>query len=177
MSKSKFFRVATEGATTDGRNIDRATIETTSVGSFTKIDDQVHIGHNCRLGRYMYIAGNTGLAGSVVAEDGVMISGMVSIKDHLHLAKGSIVINYSLAFFHLIPLPPLDGSKAVEAFLPLHLTVKFEKLQAYSFFILMGLLLSGALNVLSVPILFFSDLSIRLWLWLFTLAGVGVHFL
>ncbi|OGS40681.1 MAG: hypothetical protein A2506_13055 [Elusimicrobia bacterium RIFOXYD12_FULL_66_9] len=75
--------------------IDRATIETTSVGSFTKIDDQVHIGHNCRLGRYMYIAGNTGLAGSVVAEDGVMISGMVSIKDHLHLAKGSIVMGMS----------------------------------------------------------------------------------
>ncbi|MEI8191680.1 MAG: UDP-3-O-(3-hydroxymyristoyl)glucosamine N-acyltransferase [candidate division NC10 bacterium] len=75
--------------------IDRATIETTSIGDFTKIDDQVHIGHNCRLGRYMYIAGNTGLAGSVVAEDGVMISGMVSIKDHLHLAKGSIIMGMS----------------------------------------------------------------------------------
>ena len=75
--------------------IDRATIETTSIGDFTKIDDQVHIGHNCRLGRFMYIAGNTGLAGSVTAEDGVMISGMVSVKDHLHLAKGSIVMGMS----------------------------------------------------------------------------------
>ncbi len=75
--------------------IDRATIESTSIGAFTKIDDQVHIGHNCRLGRFLYIAGNTGLAGSVTAEDGVMISGMVSIKDHLHLAKGSIVMGMS----------------------------------------------------------------------------------
>ena len=98
-------------------------------------------------------------------------------KPLIEMAKASIVINYSLAFFNLIPLPPLDGSKAIEAFLPLHLTMKFEQLQAYSFFILMGLLLSGALNVLSYPILFFSDLSIRLWLWLFSAAGVGVHFL
>ncbi|HAZ08682.1 MAG TPA: UDP-3-O-(3-hydroxymyristoyl)glucosamine N-acyltransferase [Elusimicrobia bacterium] len=75
--------------------IDRATIEATRIGDFTKIDDQVHIGHNCRLGRYIYIAGNTGLAGSVVVEDGVMISGMVSVKDHLHLAKGSIVMGMS----------------------------------------------------------------------------------
>ncbi|MFA6030546.1 MAG: UDP-3-O-(3-hydroxymyristoyl)glucosamine N-acyltransferase [Elusimicrobiota bacterium] len=75
--------------------IDRATIESTTIGDFTKLDDQVHIGHNCRLGRYIYIAGKTGLAGSVVLEDGVMISGMVSIKDHLRLAKGSIVMGMS----------------------------------------------------------------------------------
>lgn len=98
-------------------------------------------------------------------------------KPLIEMAKASIVINYSLAFFNLIPLPPLDGSKAIEAFLPLHLTIKFEKLQAYSFFILMGLLLTGALNVLAYPIMFFSDLSIRLWLWLFSALGMGVHFL
>jgi UDP-3-O-[3-hydroxymyristoyl] glucosamine N-acyltransferase len=76
-------------------SIDRATIETTSIGAHTKIDNQVHIAHNCRVGRYCYIAGNTGLAGSVIVEDGVMISGMVSIKDHVRLAKGTIVMGMS----------------------------------------------------------------------------------
>jgi UDP-3-O-[3-hydroxymyristoyl] glucosamine N-acyltransferase len=78
-----------------GCSIDRATIETTSIGAHTKIDNQVHIAHNCRVGRYVYIAGNTGLAGSVIVEDGVMISGMVSIKDHVRLAQGTIVMGMS----------------------------------------------------------------------------------
>lgn len=75
--------------------VDRATIESTTIGQFTKIDDQVHIAHNCRVGRFVYIAGNTGLAGSVVVEDGAMISGMVSVSDHLTIAAGSIVMGMS----------------------------------------------------------------------------------
>ncbi|MBI5882826.1 MAG: UDP-3-O-(3-hydroxymyristoyl)glucosamine N-acyltransferase [Elusimicrobia bacterium] len=78
-----------------GCTIDRATIESTSIGEHTKLDNQVHIAHNCRIGRYVYIAGNTGLAGSVVVEDGVMISGMVSILDHVRLAKGTIIMGMS----------------------------------------------------------------------------------
>jgi len=75
--------------------IDRAAIESTTVGAFTKIDDQVHIGHNCQVGRYVYIVGNSAIGGSVVIEDGAMISGMVIIKDHLRIAKGSIVMGMS----------------------------------------------------------------------------------
>lgn len=75
--------------------VDRATIETTSIGEYTKLDDQVHVGHNCRLGRYIYIVGNSAVGGSVVIEDGAMISGMVIIKDHLRIAKGSIVMGLS----------------------------------------------------------------------------------
>ncbi len=75
-----------------GCTVDRATIESTTIGDDTKIDDQVHIAHNCRVGRFVYIAGNTGLAGSVTVEDGVMISGMVSVRDHVRLARGTIVM-------------------------------------------------------------------------------------
>jgi UDP-3-O-[3-hydroxymyristoyl] glucosamine N-acyltransferase len=75
--------------------VDRATLESTTVGDYTKIDDQVHIGHNCRVGRYIYIVGNSALGGSVVVEDGVMISGMVIVKDHARLAKGSGVMGFS----------------------------------------------------------------------------------
>ena len=71
--------------------VDRATIESTTIGAQTKIDDQVHIAHNCQIGRFVYIAGNTALAGSVVVEDGVMISGAVAIRDHVRLAEGTMV--------------------------------------------------------------------------------------
>lgn len=75
--------------------VDRATIESTTIGTHTKLDDQVHIGHNCRVGRFVYIVGNSALGGSVVVEDGAMISGMVIVKDHLKIAAGSIVLGMS----------------------------------------------------------------------------------
>jgi len=75
--------------------VDRATIESTTIGPFTKTDDQVHIGHNCRIGRFVYIVGNSAIGGSVVIEDGALISGMVIVKDHLTIAAGSIVMGMS----------------------------------------------------------------------------------
>lgn len=89
------------------------------------------------------------------------------------MAYAGISINYALAIFNLIPLPPLDGSKMVESFLSYNATRQYEKLQAYSFFILIALLWSGALNVLSTPITFMSNLSIAGWVTLFTKFGVG----
>ena len=75
--------------------VDRATIESTRIGQHTKIDDQVHVGHNCQVGRYIYIVGNSAVGGSVTIGDGAMISGMVIIKDHVKVAKGSIVMGMS----------------------------------------------------------------------------------
>ncbi|HUP58049.1 MAG TPA: site-2 protease family protein, partial [Bdellovibrionota bacterium] len=78
--------------------------------------------------------------------------------DPLHkMAQTSIVLNYWLAVFNLIPLPPLDGSKIVESFLSYDATRKYESIAQYSFFILMALLLSGALSVLSEPIFFLAS--------------------
>jgi UDP-3-O-[3-hydroxymyristoyl] glucosamine N-acyltransferase len=72
--------------------IDRATIESTIVGDHTKLDDQIHIGHNCRVGSYVYMAGTAGLAGSVVLEDGVIVGGQSAIAEHLRVGKGAIVM-------------------------------------------------------------------------------------
>jgi UDP-3-O-[3-hydroxymyristoyl] glucosamine N-acyltransferase len=98
-----------------GCTLDRATIAVTSVGDDTKIDNQVHIAHNCRVGRFCFIAGNTGLAGSVVVEDGVFISGMVSIKDHLTLAKGSIIMGMSGVAQDTEPKTAYFGTPALPA--------------------------------------------------------------
>ncbi|WCL49144.1 UDP-3-O-(3-hydroxymyristoyl)glucosamine N-acyltransferase [Leptospira sp. GIMC2001] len=75
-----------------GCTIDRAAIESTTIGNYTKLDDQVHIGHNCRLGNYIYLAGTAGLAGSVTAEDYVIVGGQAAVAEHLTLKKGSIVM-------------------------------------------------------------------------------------
>jgi len=75
--------------------VDRATIESTRIGAYTKLDDQVHVGHNSQLGRFIYVVGNSAIGGSVTVGDGAMISGMVIIKDHLKIAAGSIIMGMS----------------------------------------------------------------------------------
>ncbi len=76
-------------------SVDRATIESTTIGDYTKFDDQVHVGHNCQVGKYIYIAGNTVLAGSVVLEDNVTIGGQTAISGKVLVRKGSLVMGMS----------------------------------------------------------------------------------
>lgn len=83
------------------------------------------------------------------------------------MSDAAIQINFALGVFNLLPLPPLDGSKMVEAFLSYENTRKFENLQRYSFFILIALLWTGALNVLAVPITLLRNFSISFWTTLF----------
>jgi len=69
--------------------IDRAKFDATIVGDGSKIDNQVQIGHNCRLGRMVVIAGCCAMGGSVTVHDGVQIGGGVSLADHLTIGAGA----------------------------------------------------------------------------------------
>lgn len=69
--------------------IDRGKFAATEIGDGCKIDNLVQIGHNCRLGRSVVIAGQTGLAGSVDVGDGVVIGGACDIKDHVSIGTGA----------------------------------------------------------------------------------------
>lgn len=83
----------------------------------------------------------------------------------------SISLNFALGIFNLLPLPPLDGSKIIEAVLPYELARKYETIAQYSFWIMMALLISGALSVLSYPIRFLSDITLYVMASLFGLGG------
>lgn len=69
------------------------------------------------------------------------------------MTVASIQINCVLALFNLLPLPPLDGAKVIQSFLPASASLKFEKLSQISFFILLALLFSGAFKYLTGPIM------------------------
>lgn len=71
--------------------IDRGALDETRIGQGTKIDNLVHIAHNCRIGRNVVIAAQTGISGSAVVEDNVVLAGQVGIADHVHLEEGVIV--------------------------------------------------------------------------------------
>lgn len=71
--------------------IDRGSVGDTVIGAGTKIDNLVHIAHNCRVGRNCLFAAQVGLAGSVVVEDGVALGGQVGIADHRTIGAGARV--------------------------------------------------------------------------------------
>jgi len=72
-----------------GTCIDRAKVGATTVGDGTKIDNLVQVGHNCRIGRSVVIAGLTAVAGSVDIGDGVQIGGGCDLKDHIAIGAGA----------------------------------------------------------------------------------------
>lgn len=71
--------------------IDRGALDETRIGRGTKIDNLVHIGHNCLIGEDVVIAAQTGISGSVVVENGVVIAGQVGIADHVRIEEGAIL--------------------------------------------------------------------------------------
>jgi UDP-3-O-[3-hydroxymyristoyl] glucosamine N-acyltransferase len=68
--------------------IDRGALETTRVGRGAKIDNLVHIGHNCQIGEDVVIAAQTGLSGSIVIEKNVVLGGQVGIGEHARIEEG-----------------------------------------------------------------------------------------
>ena len=63
--------------------IDRATVGETRIGSSTKIDNLVQIGHSSQVGKDTVLAAQVGLAGSTRVGDRVMLAGQVGVAGHL----------------------------------------------------------------------------------------------
>jgi len=71
--------------------IDRGALGETRIGAGTKIDNLVHIAHNCVVGRNVVIASQTGISGSCVIEDGAILGGQVGLGEHAHIGPGVIL--------------------------------------------------------------------------------------
>lgn len=80
-----------------------------------------------------------------------------------------LFINLILAFFNLIPIPPLDGSHVLAHLLPTELALKYRMLSQYGILILMGIMFffPGAFSVLLWPVesvMGLADWFVRLWI-------------
>jgi Zn-dependent protease len=85
------------------------------------------------------------------------------------MAVYGIFINLILAFFNLIPIPPLDGSHVIFHLLPGRLALGYRRAGQYGILVLMALflLLPGAFRFLMWPVNFCmgaADAFIRLWI-------------
>ena len=71
--------------------VDRGALGRTRIGRGTKLDNLVHVGHNCDIGQRVVIAGQTGISGSVIIEDDCIIGGQVGFGDHIRVQSGAVI--------------------------------------------------------------------------------------
>jgi UDP-3-O-[3-hydroxymyristoyl] glucosamine N-acyltransferase len=71
--------------------IDRGALEVTRIRRGAKIDNLVHIGHNCQIGENVIIAAQAGFSGSIVIEDNVVIGGQVGVGEHARIQEGVLL--------------------------------------------------------------------------------------
>jgi UDP-3-O-[3-hydroxymyristoyl] glucosamine N-acyltransferase len=71
--------------------VDRGALGQTRIGRGTKLDNMVHVGHNCDIGERVVIAAQTGISGSVTIEDDCVIGGQVGFGDHIRVQSGAVI--------------------------------------------------------------------------------------
>ena len=78
-----------------GCTIDRGVTGETTIGEGTKIDNQVHIGHDTVIGESCLIAAQVAIAGCVVIENEVTIWGQVGITSGIRIGEKAIISGQS----------------------------------------------------------------------------------
>jgi UDP-3-O-[3-hydroxymyristoyl] glucosamine N-acyltransferase len=71
--------------------VDRGALGPTRIGTGTKIDNLVQVGHNVQIGAHCAIASQVGISGSVWIGDHVVIAGQVGIGDHARIESGVVL--------------------------------------------------------------------------------------
>lgn len=71
--------------------VDRGALKETRIGRGTKIDNLVHVGHNCDIGENVILVALTGISGSSSVGNGAVIAGQVGIGDHVQIGPGVIL--------------------------------------------------------------------------------------
>ncbi|MGE4263091.1 MAG: UDP-3-O-(3-hydroxymyristoyl)glucosamine N-acyltransferase [Desulfovibrio sp.] len=105
--------------------IDRAALESTTVGDGTKIDNLVQIAHNVETGRHCLIISQVGIAGSTKLGNGVVLAGQAGLRDNITLGDGVQVAAQSGVGQDLPPGTIVGGSPSMDAatFLKVSLTL------------------------------------------------------
>jgi UDP-3-O-[3-hydroxymyristoyl] glucosamine N-acyltransferase len=105
--------------------IDRARFDETRIGSGTKIDNLVQIGHNVRIGKGCLIVAQVGVSGSTQFEDGVVVGGQAGFAGHLKIGKGAKIAGQAGITKNVEAGAFLKGNPA----LPFHLSQRISILQ------------------------------------------------
>lgn len=107
--------VETEADVDVGANstIDRARFGSTQIGAGTKIDNQVQIAHNVRVGRCCLIVAQVGISGSTVLGDGVVVGGQAGVAGHLKIGAGAMIAGGTAVVSDIEPQAKVRGYPAM----------------------------------------------------------------
>ncbi|WP_341861323.1 UDP-3-O-(3-hydroxymyristoyl)glucosamine N-acyltransferase [Gymnodinialimonas sp. 57CJ19] len=94
--------------------IDRGTIANSEIGDGTKVDNLVHIGHNCVIGKDCLICGQTGFAGSVQMGDRVVLGGKCGVSDNITIGNDVVAAGSSKLFTNVPAGRMVMGHPAVK---------------------------------------------------------------
>lgn len=75
--------------------IDKGVTGDTTIGQGSKLDNQVHVGHDTQIGKRVLIAAQSGIAGCVVIEDDVVIWGQVGIASGITIKEKAVIFAQS----------------------------------------------------------------------------------
>ncbi len=92
--------------------IDRARLDKTVVGRGTKIDNLVHVGHNCIIGEDCIIIGLVGVSGSTTLGNRVILGGQAGTVGHLTIGEGTTVAARSVVTKDIPPNMVVSGFPA-----------------------------------------------------------------
>jgi UDP-3-O-[3-hydroxymyristoyl] glucosamine N-acyltransferase len=95
-----------------GTTIDRGSVGDTVIGEGTKIDNQVQIGHNARIGRYCLIAAQVGIGGNASLGDVVELGAKVGVNQYLQIGDGAKVAAISFIVDDVPAVQHLYGDAA-----------------------------------------------------------------
>jgi UDP-3-O-[3-hydroxymyristoyl] glucosamine N-acyltransferase len=108
--------------------IDRARFGSTRIGAGTKIDNQVQIAHNVRVGRHCLIVAQVGISGSTVLGDGVVVGGQAGIAGHLKIGSGAMIAGGTAVVSDIEPQAKVRGYPAMPMMLFNRMAVLQRKL-------------------------------------------------
>jgi len=98
-----------------GSTIDRGGTRDTVIGEGTKIDNLVQIGHNVSIGRHCVLVAQTGISGSVMLEDFVVLGARVGVNNHVTIGEGAQIAATSIVHGDVPPGARWGGTPAKPA--------------------------------------------------------------
>jgi UDP-3-O-[3-hydroxymyristoyl] glucosamine N-acyltransferase len=108
--------------------VDRATVGATEIGSGTKIDNLVQVGHGSRVGQNTLLCAQTGLAGSSLVGNNVILAGQTGIAGHCTVGDGVILTAQSAVSHDVPPGKMISGSPGFDNRVWLRAVTIFQRL-------------------------------------------------
>ena len=95
--------------------VDNGVSGITRIGKGSKLDNQVHIGHDTQIGANCLFAAQVGIAGCVVIEDNVTLWGQVGVPSDIRIGAGSVLLGQSAPMGNVEAGKTMLGSPAQES--------------------------------------------------------------